>query len=97
MGLPLAASDEPNRLGIQLYHRVATQADLNGKQLLEVSCGHGGGASYLTRTLNPPPTRAWTSTQTASPSAKSGMSCPGWISCMATPKACRLPTNLSTR
>jgi ubiquinone/menaquinone biosynthesis C-methylase UbiE len=53
MALPLAASDERNRYGIQLYHRVATQADLNGKQVLEVSCGHGGGASYLMRTLGP--------------------------------------------
>ena len=53
MALPLAASDEPNRFGIQLYHRTATQADLNGKQVLEVSCGHGGGASYLVRTLRP--------------------------------------------
>ena len=38
---------------IQLYHRTATQADLSGKQVLEVSCGHGGGASYLVRTLHP--------------------------------------------
>jgi ubiquinone/menaquinone biosynthesis C-methylase UbiE len=53
MALPLAASDERNRYGIQLYHRVATQADLNGKQVLEVSCGHGGGASYLVRSLRP--------------------------------------------
>jgi SAM-dependent methyltransferase len=53
MGLPLAASDEPNRYGIQLYHRTATQADLSGRQVLEVSCGHGGGASYLMRTLCP--------------------------------------------
>jgi ubiquinone/menaquinone biosynthesis C-methylase UbiE len=53
MALPLAASDEPNRFGIQLYHRVATQADLDGKRVLEVSCGHGGGASYLVRTLRP--------------------------------------------
>jgi SAM-dependent methyltransferase len=53
MGLPLAASDEPNRFWIQLYHRTATQADLSGKQVLEVSCGHGGGASYLLRTLRP--------------------------------------------
>ena len=29
------------------------QADLNGKQVLEVSCGHGGGASHLVRTLRP--------------------------------------------
>jgi SAM-dependent methyltransferase len=53
MDLPLEASDEPNRFGIQLYHRVATQVDLEGKKVLEVSCGHGGGASYLMRTLHP--------------------------------------------
>lgn len=53
MDLPLEASDEPNRAHINLYHRTATQVDLGGKQVLEVSCGHGGGASYLTRTLHP--------------------------------------------
>jgi ubiquinone/menaquinone biosynthesis C-methylase UbiE len=53
MGLPLVESEERNRFGIQLYHRVATQTDLNAKQVLEVSCGHGGGASYLVRTLCP--------------------------------------------
>jgi SAM-dependent methyltransferase len=53
MDLPLAASDEPHRFQIQLYHATATQVDLSGKQVLEVSCGHGGGASYLVRTLHP--------------------------------------------
>ncbi len=53
MALPLAASDEPDRFPIQLYHRTATQVDLAGKNVLEVSCGHGGGASYLLRTLHP--------------------------------------------
>jgi SAM-dependent methyltransferase len=53
MGIPLAPGDEPNRACIQLYHHVATQMDLRGKNVLEVSCGHGGGASYLTRTLQP--------------------------------------------
>ena len=53
MGVPLAAADEPDRFPIQLYHRTATQADLGGKDVLEVSCGHGGGASYLTRTQHP--------------------------------------------
>src|ERR1700754_2182319 len=53
MALPLAESDEPNRFYIQLYHRTATQADLSGKRVLEVGCGHGGGASYLMRTLRP--------------------------------------------
>lgn len=53
MGLPLSVSDEPNRFFIQLYHRTASQTDLSGKDVLEVSSGHGGGASYLTRTLHP--------------------------------------------
>jgi fatty-acid O-methyltransferase len=53
MALPLQASDEPNRYGIQLYNRTAAQADLSGKRVLEVGSGHGGGASYLTRTLRP--------------------------------------------
>ena len=53
MALPLEAADEPNRYGIQLYHRTATQADLSGKRVLEVGSGHGGGASYLMRTLHP--------------------------------------------
>jgi ubiquinone/menaquinone biosynthesis C-methylase UbiE len=53
MDVPLSASDEPNRYSIQLYHSTATQVDLNGKRVLEVGCGHGGGASYLLRTLHP--------------------------------------------
>jgi ubiquinone/menaquinone biosynthesis C-methylase UbiE len=53
MAVPLAAPDEPKRFNIQLYHRVATQVDLSGKRVLEVGCGHGGGASYLMRTLHP--------------------------------------------
>lgn len=53
MAVPLAASDEPHRFFIQLYHRTATQVDLSGKRVLEASCGHGGGASYLMRTLHP--------------------------------------------
>ncbi len=53
MALPLAVSDEPDRFPIQLYHRTATQVELAGKTVLEVSCGHGGGASYLMRALQP--------------------------------------------
>lgn len=54
LALPLTAAQEPHRFPIQLYHRVATHAsDLSGKEVLEVSCGHGGGASYLTTTLRP--------------------------------------------
>jgi len=53
LGLKLGPSDEPNRGCIQLYHHVAMQSELRGKQILEVSCGHGGGASYLSRALRP--------------------------------------------
>jgi ubiquinone/menaquinone biosynthesis C-methylase UbiE len=53
MGISLMPGDEPNRACIQLYHHVATQVELRGKNVLEVSCGHGGGASYLTRSLLP--------------------------------------------
>ena len=51
VALPLAPEDEPNRACIQLYHHVASQVDLREKNVLEVSCGHGGGASWITRTM----------------------------------------------
>jgi len=51
VGLRLESQDEPNRACIQLYHHVASQVDLCGKTVLEVSCGHGGGASWITRTM----------------------------------------------
>ena len=53
VGLALEAADEANRACIQLYHHVASQVQLEGREVLEVSCGHGGGASWITRTLRP--------------------------------------------
>jgi ubiquinone/menaquinone biosynthesis C-methylase UbiE len=53
MGVHLNEADEPNRYPIQLYHRLAVDEDLAGKDVLEVSSGHGGGASYLMRTFKP--------------------------------------------
>jgi len=53
MAIPLDARDEGSRFPTQLYHATATQTDLGGKTVLEVGCGHGGGASYLTRTFRP--------------------------------------------
>ncbi len=51
--LPLSAEDETNRPAIQLYHHVAGAWPLDGKNVLEVSCGHGGGASFITRYHHP--------------------------------------------
>jgi SAM-dependent methyltransferase len=51
--LPLQPSDEAERYCVQLYHRVAGATDLAGKDVLEVGCGRGGGASYVSRYLGP--------------------------------------------
>jgi ubiquinone/menaquinone biosynthesis C-methylase UbiE len=53
MDIPLSLADEPNRACIQLYHHVGSQVNFRRKDVLEVSCGHGGGASYLARTMEP--------------------------------------------
>jgi ubiquinone/menaquinone biosynthesis C-methylase UbiE len=53
MDIPLALEEEADRACVQLYHHVGSLADLTDKTVLEVSCGHGGGASYLTRTFRP--------------------------------------------
>lgn len=53
LGIPLGPEDEPQRACIQLYHHVAAQVPLRDKSVLEVSCGHGGGAAYITRTFQP--------------------------------------------
>jgi ubiquinone/menaquinone biosynthesis C-methylase UbiE len=51
--IELQEIDEADRICIQLYHHVASRVDLNGLDVLEVSCGHGGGASYVMRYLQP--------------------------------------------
>jgi ubiquinone/menaquinone biosynthesis C-methylase UbiE len=53
LAIPLAPSESANRGCIQLYHHVAAQAALARKDVLEISCGHGGGASYISRTFTP--------------------------------------------
>ena len=47
--LPLKAEDEADRYCIQLYERVTSGVDLNGREVLEIGSGRGGGASYLAR------------------------------------------------
>jgi len=51
--LRLEAADEPDRAFVQLYAHVAATAGLAGKDVLEVSCGRGGGAAFLARYLGP--------------------------------------------
>lgn len=53
VGLRLEPGDEANRGSVQLYHHVASQVELRGRTVLEVSCGHGGGASWITRAMRP--------------------------------------------
>jgi SAM-dependent methyltransferase len=50
--LRLEAWDEAERYCIQLYQHAVTGLDLSGKDVVEVSCGRGGGASYIKRYLN---------------------------------------------
>lgn len=52
-GTTLDPADEPERYCAQLYQRVTTGIDLAGKDVLEVSCGRGGGASFICRYLKP--------------------------------------------
>lgn len=49
--LQLEASDEPDRFCIQLYDRVVGRVDLQGRDVLEVGSGRGGGSSYIKRYL----------------------------------------------
>jgi ubiquinone/menaquinone biosynthesis C-methylase UbiE len=49
----LGPSDEPMRHYLQLYAFVAGAVDLEGRDLLEISCGYGGGAAYVARRWRP--------------------------------------------
>ena len=47
----LTPADEVERYPIYLYHRVASRVCLADREVLEVGCGRGGGASYIKRYL----------------------------------------------
>jgi len=51
--ISLDTENASERYALQLYHHVATGVSLEGKQVLEVGCGRGGGASYIARHLHP--------------------------------------------
>jgi SAM-dependent methyltransferase len=51
--LELRSEELPDRAWIQLYQHVAGQVDLSGSRVLEVSCGHGGGAAWISQRMGP--------------------------------------------
>jgi len=52
-GPELEDEDEANRMFIQLYSMNIRGVDLEGKQVLEVGSGRGGGASWIGKTHKP--------------------------------------------
>ena len=49
----LIASDEPERYCLQLYRHLLGDAVLTGRQVVEVSCGRGGGAAHVAQVYGP--------------------------------------------
>lgn len=43
----------PQRFSMQMYHYLASKVPIEGKVLLEVGSGRGGGARYITQSLKP--------------------------------------------
>lgn len=49
----LQPEDQADRYAINLYHHVAASVPVEGREVLEVGCGRGGGSSYIARYLKP--------------------------------------------
>lgn len=49
----LEPQDETHRYSLQLYHHLARQIEWKDADVLEVSCGRGGGASFIMRYFQP--------------------------------------------
>jgi len=49
----LLPEEENERYGLQMYHQAASWVRLEGKEILEVGSGRGGGAAYLARHQKP--------------------------------------------
>jgi len=52
---PLVLPDDPTlqRHSLQMYHYLATKTTIEGKKVLEVGSGRGGGARYIAGNLHP--------------------------------------------
>tara|TARA_B100000674_G_scaffold490243_2_gene505710 strand:+ start:747 stop:1559 length:813 start_codon:yes stop_codon:yes gene_type:complete len=51
--IELSENDEADRLFIQLYHMNIRGIEIEGREVLEVGSGRGGGASWIAKTLKP--------------------------------------------
>ena len=51
--LELLDGDEPDRLFIQLYNMNIRDVEIEGREILEIGSGRGGGASWIARTYQP--------------------------------------------
>lgn len=51
--IDLSSKHEGNRYPIQLYHQIASKANLTGKDIIEVGSGRGGGLAYLMESFTP--------------------------------------------
>ena len=49
----ISADPKAQRYSTQMYHYLASKVSIEGKQVLEVGSGRGGGAKYLAGTFNP--------------------------------------------
>ena len=73
--LVLDPADEPDRYALQLYYFVASAGALQGKDVLEVGSGRGGGAVFLHGTSNRSQPLAWTFPGAQSPVASGHIQC----------------------
>lgn len=51
--LPIAHQSHSQRCSLQMYHYLAAKANLEGKQVLEVGSGRGGGAKHIASHYKP--------------------------------------------
>lgn len=51
--VPLSEEDAQDRYSVQLYHHLAIETELKGKDVVEIGCGRGGGLSYIARNFAP--------------------------------------------
>ncbi len=51
--IQLEEADKGERMCVNMYHQNVSEVNLEGKNVLEVGCGRGGGADYISRYLKP--------------------------------------------